>query len=80
MKRTAMGFLMISLSVILIAIYTYLLFFAPARIQVLTLKLTVYITVVVFLIASAVMGFLYLKTATMEPEELEKYNDSKCSG
>ncbi|ADV64466.1 hypothetical protein [Desulfurococcus mucosus] len=70
-KRIA-GALLISGTVVLATLYTYLVFFTPISIQATVLKLTVYVFVMVLLLSLFIVGYTLFKTNFFPPEEVER--------
>ena len=71
-RKRLVGAVLISGSVFLGAIYTYLLFFTPYDVQATVLKLTVYFSVLAVLILLVVLGYTLLKTTIIPPDEVER--------
>ena len=74
-KNKVVGVLMIVLSLVLFIIYTYLVYFVDEKISFIVIKTTVYLSVVVLIVAFIYVGYALIKTPSIPPEELEKIID-----
>jgi len=72
---------MIALSMFLFVFYTYFLFLGPSELRVRMVDLTVYILVILILASVAYIGYIFVKTPTLKPEEIyELLRRKKNSG
>lgn len=79
-RRKLIGTLTIVVSALVLSFYTYLLFLARPEIQSFTLKITVFVMVVIFMSVFIVIGFGLLKTPSIPPmRDLEDDGECTCS-
>jgi hypothetical protein len=72
---------MIVISMFLFVFYTYFLFLGPSELRVRMVDLTVYILVILILASVAYVGYIFVKTPTLKPEEVyELLRRKKNSG
>jgi hypothetical protein len=72
---------MIVVSMFLFVFYTYFLFLGPSELRVRMVDLTVYILVILILASVAYVGYIFVKTPTLKPEEIyELLRRKKNSG
>lgn len=69
-KRAFQGWLMIAASLAMFVFYTYLVFFAPFELRSKVIDLTVYVIVTLVLVSVAYVGYIFVKTPTLKPEEI----------
>jgi len=80
-KRALQGWFMIVVSMFLFVFYTYFLFLGPSELRVRMVDLTVYILVILILASVAYVGYIFVKTPTLKPEEIyELLRRKKNSG
>jgi hypothetical protein len=80
-KRALQGWFMIVVSMFLFVFYTYFLFLGPSELRVRMVDLTVYILVILILASVAYVGYIFVKTPTLKPEEVyELLRRKKNSG
>ncbi len=80
-KRALQGWFMIAVSMFLFVFYTYFLFLGPSELRVRMVDLTVYILVILILASVAYVGYIFVKTPTLKPEEIyELLRRKKNSG
>jgi len=79
-RRKLIGIFTIIASALVLAFYTYLLFLARPEIQSFTLKITVFVIMVVFMSVFIVIGLGLLKTPSIPPiRDLDDDGECTCS-
>ena len=80
-KRALQGWFMIVVSMLLFVFYTYFLFLGPSDLRVKMVDLTVYLLVILILASVGYIGYIFVKTPTLKPEEIyELLKKKKNSG
>ncbi|MEM4481449.1 MAG: hypothetical protein QXK88_04670 [Desulfurococcaceae archaeon] len=78
-RRMLAGFLSVLVSIIVLKLYVYLLFFSAPEIQSLTLKLTVFVMFLIFISIFLIIGVGLLRTPNIPPlREIDNNEEKVC--